>query len=154
MNMNQKIMLRKVKAEDIDLLFDWANDSEYRKNSFHSENIEYSEHQKWFFKKLGDKNCKMYLCLCENGYIGQVRLEVLEKTGIISYSICKDFRGKGYSYDILTLLENEIKSIENINYLEGKVKYDNQASQKVFIKLGYTPKNQKDYILYKKCIQT
>ncbi|MFA9376885.1 MAG: GNAT family N-acetyltransferase [Lachnotalea sp.] len=148
--MNPKMILRKVKEEDIDLLFNWANDFEYRKNSFYFEKIEYSVHQKWFFLKLKDENCKMYLGLCDNEYIGQIRIDILENTGTISYSISKEHRGNGYSYGILSLAEDEIKKIDCIKYLEGKVKHDNKASQKVFIKSGYMLEIHKDYNLYRK----
>lgn len=150
--MNQTSVLRKVEEKDIDLLFEWANDEECRKNSFHSEKIEYKDHREWFLKKINDKNCNMYLCIAEDDYVGQVRLDIDESksTGMISYSIGKGYRGKGYGLIILELLEFEVKKLGKIKYLLGQVKYNNLASQKVFVKLNYLSENKEDYIIYKK----
>ncbi|RDY27370.1 GNAT family N-acetyltransferase [Lachnotalea glycerini] len=150
--MRSNLNLRKVESEDIDLLFEWANESQCRKNSFRSERIDYNEHKRWFVSKLNDINCNMYLLVSNDDYIGQVRVEKDGDTGLVSYSINKNYRGKGYGYDILSILEEEIKRMGEIKYLVGKVKHDNQASHKIFMKLGYIPEENEDYILYKKII--
>jgi len=150
--MIQNLVLRKIEQRDMDILFKWVNDSDDRKNSFQSEPIEYEAHRKWFFQKLNDANCKMYMCTCNNEEVGQVRLEIVNYTGIISYSISKEHRGKGYGYILLRLLEEEMQKTDLIKFLEGKVKYDNIASQKAFVKAGYIPENQEEFIVYRKAI--
>ena len=42
------VKLRTVKKEDVDILYEWANDPITRKNSFSEERIEYITHVNWF----------------------------------------------------------------------------------------------------------
>lgn len=149
-----KFELVEATMEDIDLLFEWSNDSECRKNSFNSEKIEYSEHKKWFLNKMSDANCKIYLYVYNDEKIGQVRLELQESSGLIGYSIKKDYRGQGHGSRILSLLENKLENTDDtkIKYLIGKVKIENLASQKVFEKLDYTSDSKDGYVLYTKTL--
>lgn len=147
-----KIELVEVTVDDIDLLFKWANDSECRRNSFNSEKIIYSEHKKWFNKKIEDNNCKMYLYRYNTEYIGQIRIEIQGVEAFIDYSIKREYRGKGHGIKILELLEKKILELDNIKIdcLVGEVKIDNIASQKVFEKLEYSGEKKQKYISYKK----
>lgn len=45
---DKEFTLRKVKIEDLEILFDWANDSLVRTNSFSTKSITISEHKAWF----------------------------------------------------------------------------------------------------------
>ncbi len=149
-----KFELVQVSMKDIDLLYEWVNDSECRKNAFNSEKIEYEEHKKWFLKKLNDKNCKIYLYVCNNEAIGQVRIEIQGSSVLIDYSIMKEYRGKGHGINILKLLEEKIQLFKDskIRCLVGEVKVDNLASQKVFEKLAYSGEMKDDYVSYKKIL--
>lgn len=140
--------LQRVCEEDKDLLFEWANDKECRKNSFHSEAISYEEHCKWFSKQLVNQKCCMYLCYCENIPIGQVRINCEGEAGCISYFIASEYRGRGHAYNMLLLMECEMKG--KIKQLTACVKYDNIASQMVFRKGNYIGIREKDYIKYSK----
>lgn len=149
-----KFELVQVSIKDIDLLYEWANDSECRKNAFNSEKIEYEIHKKWFLKKLNDKNCKIYLYIYNNNAIGQVRIDIHGSNALIDYSIKKEYRGKGHGIKILQLLEEKITQLKStkIRSLLGEVKNDNLASQKVFIKLGYSCEMKDNYVSYKKIL--
>lgn len=149
-----KFELLEATMEDIDLLFEWSNESECRKNSFNSEKIEYSEHKKWFLNKINDENCKIYLYALNNDKIGQVRLELQGSTGLIGYSVKREYRGKGHGCRILNLLEKKIEGLcdTKIKCLIGKVKIENLSSQKVFEKLNYTSDIKDQYILYTKIL--
>lgn len=149
-----KFELVQVSMKDIDLLYEWANDSECRKNAFISKKIEYEEHKKWFLNKLNDENCKIYLYVCNNEAIGQVRIDIHGSNALIDYSIKKEYRGKGHGIKILQLLEEKIILLKStkIRSLFGEVKNDNLASQKVFIKLGYSCEMKDNYVSYKKIL--
>ena len=80
--------------------------------------------------------------------IGQVRIDVESKMAVISYSLDKNYRGKGLSVVMLSLVEEEIRnSCININKLIGFVKFENIASQKVFESLKYNKKIHSDEFL-------
>lgn len=134
----EKIWLRPVQIDDMDLIYQWANESECRKNSFHMGKISYEEHRKWFRSKLVSRKCDMFVACREETPIGQIRLEYEGEKAIISYSVAKDERGKGYAGVLLQLVEQEVKKQQiNISILEGLVKEHNVASQRTFEKIGY-----------------
>lgn len=130
--------LRRVTNEDLMLIFSWANDSDVRKNSFNQSEISLEEHKSWFRKKLEDENCYFYILEAEGVPVGQIRLDVENNSGYISYSIAREYRSKGFGRLILKALENEIQK-ENIPVyrLIAEVKIDNIASQKKFTEAGY-----------------
>lgn len=145
--------LKLVDETHINLLFDWANDTECRKNSFNSETISFEEHSKWFQYKMQDKNSVMYLYCVLDEPVGQIRLDFEGDKAFIGYSIKSAARGKGYGKQIIKLVEEKIRLEKyQIKYLCGKVKYENEASKKIFEQLDYTPSHEEDYILYCKSI--
>ena len=130
--------LRVVTEEDMELLFEWANEQDVRKNSFSAKDISFEEHKKWFQKLLGDKNCRQYIYEYENEAIGQVRIRINGDTAEISYSICVGKRGFGHGKIMLQLLCEEVKNtLPTVRKLVGRVKPDNIASQTTFIEDGF-----------------
>lgn len=152
----EKWKLIRVDISHIDIIYRWANEPETRKYAFNTEPISYETHLKWMREKLLDDNCLFYILQEGEENIGQVRLDSVEKTGIISYSIDKYFRGKGHGLRILLMLEKEIEVsnlfIDRLNLLIGRVKYENIPSQRCFEKLGYIKKEYEQYIEYQKNI--
>ncbi|WP_341457728.1 GNAT family N-acetyltransferase [Clostridium botulinum] len=136
-----------------ELIYEWSNDDEVRKNSFNSNKIIYEEHAKWYLNKLRDSNCCIYLLADANKSIGIVRIERKQNKNVISYSIAKEFRGKGYGYKILLKLEEElIKEYKEI-VLTGYVKEENISSIKIFKKLNYkVVENSNNVIRFDKTI--
>lgn len=147
----EEMQLRKVKFSDLDLIFQWANELECRKNSFHTEEILYENHVKWFQEKLASSQIDMYLACKNQVPIGQIRLNYEDNIAMISYSVSKEERGKGYGGVMLSLVEKKLKEEKKeIVMLIGKVKIDNIASQKKFEQLGYEKSKKGNYILYTK----
>lgn len=67
------LYLRKAVKEDMDLLYRWVNDSEVRKNAFHTEEIAYDIHKTWYAKAMKDKDILQYILVKE--------IEVFQKCG-------------------------------------------------------------------------
>ena len=88
--------LRQANKDDMDLLFEWANEESVRRNSFSMRTISYEEHQRWFTQILAKTDCKQYIYILEGEAIGQVRLQTDGDTAEISYSICSAKRCRGY----------------------------------------------------------
>ncbi|MBE5907621.1 MAG: GNAT family N-acetyltransferase [Lachnospiraceae bacterium] len=141
------VFLRKAEAEDIDLLFRWANDSVVRSNSFNSNPISYENHEKWFNKMMKDPTVLQFILMDDDNPVGQIRLSVDENDAEIGYSIGSEFRGKGYGHRILQLVTEEVKrNYPEIVNLIAKVKPENTASNTLFIKEKFSV----DYIYYSK----
>lgn len=147
------ISLRPVKEEDCDLLFNWANDELVRKNSFNTNIITYERHKKWFYDKLNSQQSIIYICCNRKEPIGQIRVDIADSVGIITYSIAREYRGKGYGTQLLIKIVDSIKDSNiKVDKLIGRVKYDNISSQKAFQKAGYNSMKKEEYIEYYKFI--
>lgn len=130
--------LKEACEKDKDLLLDWANEKKVREASFCSETITREQHEKWFQKVLNSNDILQFIFYKGNIPIGQIRLEKEQESAIISYSIAKEHRGKGYGKGMVEMLEKEVqKNHPEILELQAFVKKDNIASQKVFEGLGY-----------------
>ena len=148
-----KTYLREVNKNDCKLLFQWANEESVRKNSFNSNEIKYEEHEKWLENKLNSANCYIYIFCLNNLPVGQIRLDIENTIGVVSYSLDKDYRGQNLSVNMINLLENEvIQSNIAIERLIGYVKVSNIASQKIFESLKYDKVLNNDVIKYYKYI--
>ncbi|AZV55552.1 GNAT family N-acetyltransferase [Clostridium sp. AWRP] len=128
-----------------DLIYEWVNEDEVRKNSFDDNEIPYDQHVNWYFKKLKDPDCFIYLLADSNKNIGIVRIEKKGNENVVSYSISKQFRGKGYGYKILEKLQDKLMKENKNIVLTGYVKKENIYSVKIFEKLHYDLVENDDY---------
>lgn len=137
-NQMDREFLREASIDDMELLFQWANDPEVRKNSFQTVSISRKEHQAWFERALVDKGAIIFIYMLEGKPVGQVRLTVEGNTGKISYSICAQERGKGHGKRMLEIVRNKVKEEHpEIYRLRAEVKPTNIASKHVFTGLGF-----------------
>lgn len=133
--------LRRVTYEDRMLLLEWANDKEVRKNSFQTHQIGMEEHCRWLERKLADEQCDMFLLCRDDVPVGQIRLDYTGEQAVISYSIAKDYRGKGYGGILLQLAEDEVRRTRrDIHEMYAEVKEENLASRRKFEQAGYDKK--------------
>lgn len=145
------ITLKRASKEDCNLLFNWINDEDVRKNSFSSDKILYEDHIKWFNNKINSDKCIIFILKFKDTPVGQVRIDIESEIAVISYSLDKNYRGKGVSVVMLSLLEEEIINNNiDINKLIGFVKFENIASQKVFEKLKYNKITHREFLEYEK----
>jgi len=134
--------LRKVTKNDIKLLFDWANDPDVRVNAKNSKPITWDEHVIWFNNRLSNKFAYTYILSDLQESIGIVRFDKTLEGYVISYSIDKNYRGKGFGELVLVEgLKNLYLSVDKPN-LVAYVKKGNIASEKIFNKLGFILKKE------------
>lgn len=133
--------LREAEKQDIDMLFQWANEISVRKNAFKTDSIAYDEHKKWFHDLLIRDDARQYIYMCDEEPIGQIRITVSGEEAEIDYSIRFEKRCMGYGKKMLQLLGEQVKrDFPQVRKLVAKVKPDNIASQKVFLDMGYIEK--------------
>lgn len=141
--MDTALYLRKAQISDINILYDWVNDSEVRKNAFNSKLISYQEHVAWFYRMMADPNQMQYILVLGDDPVGQIRLMVNGDEAEIDYSISKTARGCGYGKDIIRLVkEATIADYPLVKRLVGKVKPTNVVSYRCFEKNGFKEKYQ------------
>lgn len=150
LGLNQmNIHFKRAEASDCDLLFQWTNDDEVRRNSFTTEKIEYENHVKWFKRRLSGNDSIIYICYAGEIPVGQIRIDICGCEGMINYSISRTERGKGYGTCILkSIIDTALRDIPGLVLLYGNVKYDNIPSQKAFEKAGYEKEEGEDFIRY------
>jgi RimJ/RimL family protein N-acetyltransferase len=132
------IKLRKVSQKDCRLIWKWANDPEVRAESFTSKAIPYSDHVIWYERKINDPHCHLYIA--ENSDrkpVGQVRLEIEGNDAVISISLDRKFRGKGYGTKIIALASQKIFEISGVNFIHAYTKKGNIPSKSAFQKAGF-----------------
>ncbi|MDD2972483.1 MAG: GNAT family N-acetyltransferase [Lachnospiraceae bacterium] len=130
--------LRKVTREDMDLLYDWANDLSVRANAFSTDPISYENHVAWFQARLEDPDTVMYIFIFDDRPVGQIRLDLEGGEAEIDYSIATPYRGKGYGQKMLALLEVVVQEfLPQIHTLTARVKLENQPSKHAFLKAGF-----------------
>jgi spore coat polysaccharide biosynthesis protein SpsF len=89
----------------------------------------------------------MFIGYDEETPIGQIRVDIQDEVGIISFSVAQEYRGLGYGSKLLKSLKKELLNTK-VTRLLGQVKYDNLASQHVFEKAGFSKAQLDDYIEY------
>lgn len=136
---NESFYFRKANIRDSKIVFELSNDPEVREQSINKNQIAINDHENWFTNKIEDKNYLFLLAFDKNEkFIGQVRFQIEADSAVISISITKDFRGKGFSKKMLidgcAKLFSEHNSVKNIiaYILPG-----NHASVKSFLSAGF-----------------
>ncbi len=134
-NLNNKLKLRLAGEDDMLLYYKWANDPEVRNVSFYPEVIDLKTHEKWFTSHI--QSDKYLLFVFEEGGIpvGQVRIERAYKN-VISISIDREYRGKGYGALMLQMAYEEFRKVSG-ELLTAYIRKDNPVSVRIFQKAGY-----------------
>lgn len=130
--------------------FDWVNDKSVRGISKKKKKIFYFNHLKWFKKKIKNKNSLLLIFKLKKKPVGQVRVDYIAKKLLLTYSIDKMYRGKGYGKKILKIAENRVKKKFKLKSIFAKVVKDNIASIKIFESLYYECYYRKEFYYYKK----
>ena len=128
--------IRLAELQDLDLVYEWANDPVVRNNSYQSSEIPYESHVEWFTNKIGSPSCVYYILQMGDVAIGQIRFDLEGHTATINYSVDSNYREKGVSK---ILLRKGIAAFLNQNEeteIVGYVKKGNIASMKSFQSIG------------------
>lgn len=129
--------LREVRESDIDLLFLWRNDLEVRTNSLRAQEVSWEDHERWFYGVVRNKISPAYIL--ETGVlpVGQLRFEIANDVGTLTYSVDRDFRGRGYGKFMITRAKSMSGRL-GLKQLLAKVKATNEVSRRVFEQCGFT----------------
>jgi RimJ/RimL family protein N-acetyltransferase len=134
----RSLRLRVLGEADCQLLWEWANDPEVRTLSFSSEPIPQWQHVQWFKTKLSDPNCLIYLAIDRDDIpIGQIRYEIENNEAVVSVSIDRKFRNRGYGSTLIQLASQQAFHIANLARIHAYIKPVNQASIRAFVKANF-----------------
>lgn len=126
--------LRAATIEDARLLFDWRNEPLTRVMSVKTEPITWEGHLQWLSARLARPEPGLYVCEDDKSPCGMVRIDGDE----ISYSVDREFRGKGLATRMLMLARH------HFGPKRARIKRGNEASAKAATKAGHTVEYIKD----------
>lgn len=119
--------------EDVDLIYDWANDPDVRHNSLNSGFIPYENHLTWYNSKLNSDKTDILVFRSDKEAVGQVRLDFVDECWEIDYSIDANYRGLGLGEK---MIQKVLELFPNRSFL-AIVKCENIPSQRVFERLHF-----------------
>lgn len=130
--------LREATAVDADLLREWRNDPDVRRNSFEQGGVEEAAHLRWLAAKLAARGRTRIWILTEDGVpVGQIRYDVDGEAAQISFSIGALFRGRGLGSAIVQLSAPRACDELGVRELRAFVKQMNRASMAAFVRAGF-----------------
>lgn len=145
LELHRFVSIRKAVESDLMLLFDWANDPESRKQSYSSNAITIADHRIWFSKKISDPGAYIYILEFKTIPFALVRFDVNQEA-LISYSLDKNFRGRGWATPALDLAIESFKmDYKKSIKLVGYVKRSNESSVKTFQHLNFSEVEASEY---------
>ena len=138
-------------AQECELVFGWANDAETRKWSFTKESIPWEVHQKWYKECLERQDRELLICYKMGVPVGQIRLDISEEEAVLSYSIAKEYRNRGYGAELLRVAEEWVRFMKpQVKCLIADTKTENQASGNILSENGYLRKVEENFVRYTK----
>ncbi len=129
---------RRATIEDVDLYFDWAQESGTRDFALNRDPIRYADHVKWFRQKIASERCLLLVAFEAGGACGQIRFDVEGVWATISFSIAQAFRGRGYSTVLLVQGARLCREhFGDKTEIYGVVVQENKASVRAFVRAGF-----------------
>ena len=130
-----KLQIRRASLKDAIFFYQLRTDINTQKNSFNQKKIKYSNHLKWFKKKIKNKKTILLVAFFNKSInIATIRYETKKLFTYVSISIYRKFRNLGYGSRILKMSE---KFIKKKLIIISKIKKNNIASIKIFKKNNY-----------------
>jgi UDP-2,4-diacetamido-2,4,6-trideoxy-beta-L-altropyranose hydrolase len=130
--------LRLATENDCESLHKWRNSDEVRLSSFDTSLISWERHVKWFKSVLSDRDRSILIGEINDCPVGVLRYDFKKNTAEVSVYMVPEMIGRGFGVPLLNAGNNWLKAnMPNINTIESKVQPFNEASRKLFKKVGF-----------------
>ena len=129
-------MVRSVKNEDIDILFQWQSNPITRQFSRNPHAPSLLEHQEWFKLRINRKDEPFYIITVDSKPVGTIRLDKIRHDFAdfeVSILIEPESYGQGIGYLALGLLREKVGNFPIL----ATVYKENIGSVMIFKKAGY-----------------
>lgn len=132
------IEIRRAAQEDCEDILKWRNDSHSRAMSINSNKVSEQEHFSWFNEVMGNSRSEVYIGFYAREKLGVVSLKQDLNFIYVSINLNPSLRGNKLSaYFLKKVIENYCSLRKGIISLTAKIKEENTASKKIFIKCGF-----------------
>jgi RimJ/RimL family protein N-acetyltransferase len=133
-----RLNFRLATIKDAISLWELANSSAVRTNSFNSDPIPFDRHLEWFQNKLSSHNTRIWVLEYDGNVVAQVRYDHTDAdTAEIDFSVASTLRGKGLGARALVLTRLPACEELRVKRLRGVVFASNLPSSRAFIKAGF-----------------
>lgn len=135
-------------AADARFLFDLANEPSVRSAGRHTQAITWDEHLAWLRHHCNTpQSSLMIIETLEDGPVGQIRFhEQAEGVWEVGVSIQSCHRKTGWASTALSLAILELSTKVTVDSLLARIRSENQASQRLFAKLGFVRDSESEGI--------
>ena len=143
--MSGTIHLRLATNQDADVLLQWRNDSETRRSSHSTTEVQMDEHRTWLTSTLANPLRRLYIA-DENGVpVGSVRADFSDGAWVLSWTVAPTARGRGVAKQIVDVLSKQISEP-----LRAEIKAGNIASARIAEHAGLKFERESSGILHYK----
>jgi UDP-2,4-diacetamido-2,4,6-trideoxy-beta-L-altropyranose hydrolase len=135
-----KVKVRPVQEDDSDILLEWRNDEDVRRQSFNTEVISKDNHDSWFSKVLSSTSTLLLIAEGpKKARLGQIRFDIDQVRGevTVNISIAKEHRGKKISEEVLRTALSYLKKERTFLKVLAFVKANNFPSKRMFERVGF-----------------
>ena len=108
------MILRKATIKDVKIYWKWFNDNDIKKNSFNYKKTTYKDHKTWFLDKLNKKENYLFIGSINNIPCSQVRIELINKNYVVSYSVSYAYRGQGIGKKMINKVLRKLIKFNNL----------------------------------------
>ncbi|MGY3616560.1 UDP-2,4-diacetamido-2,4,6-trideoxy-beta-L-altropyranose hydrolase [Bradyrhizobium sp. USDA 10063] len=145
-----RLTLRRATADDARRLWLWRNDPDARAMSGDSRPVPWDTHTTWLHKRLTDPNTLIFIVEADGRPCGNVRFHIeLTGTAVVSIAMARNIRGRGYGANTLALACQEAFRQRFCERVEARVRPENLASQRIFLKCGFVPAGRDaEFLIY------
>jgi UDP-2,4-diacetamido-2,4,6-trideoxy-beta-L-altropyranose hydrolase len=134
------LVVREAAVRDEDLLLEWANDPQTRRNSFNRAIIGAEEHHQWLCHRLrpGQRGLLLVIETQDGVPLATVRFDPIATGWRLNYSVGAQYRGRGLGGPVLERAMAALaRSRPEASSLVARVMAANQPSHRVFRRLGF-----------------
>jgi len=151
-----RITLRRASADDARRLWLWRSDPDVRAMSGDSRAVPWDTHTAWLNNRLADPNTLIFIVEADGRPCGNVRFHIeLTGTAVVSIAMARNIRGLGYGPVALALACREAFRQRFCERVEARVKRENLASQRIFLKGGFVPVGEDaEFLIYQLPVHT
>jgi len=126
-----ELLLRHAKLKDSIKIYHLRNHPKVRQSSHNTNMIKIEEHQRWFVNILLDDTKQILIAQEKDDFVGSVRLELVNNTCLISWSVSPDFQGRGIGKVMVAMAVKTVKI-----KIKAEIKNNNHASIKIAEYIG------------------
>ncbi len=134
---DHRVTLRRAREDDAPLLREWRNEADAVRFSATARPVSGAAHARWLAARLADAGTRLWVGEEAGVPVGQVRVDLLDGSGVVSIAVATAARGRGIGQAMLRAAIEEIAQEDAATQLRALIHPDNTASLRAFERVGF-----------------